>query len=61
MTKIKDLPKGEYFKKTETAKAVFVRGEYDRSSKLFECHAFDDINKVIYLNPNKEVFAGFTF
>lgn len=59
--KIKDVKRGDYFMRKETAKVVYVRGEYDRSSKNFTCHAFDDISKFIYLAPNKEVFTDFTF
>lgn len=61
MTSIKLLPKGEYFRRTETAKRTYVKGAYDRSAKAYECHAFDDVNAIILIKPAKQVFSGFTF
>lgn len=58
---IRNTTKGEYIKRTESAKAVYVRGEYVRSKNAFACHAFDDFCKVIYINVDKEVFVDFEF
>jgi len=58
---IRNTTKGEYIKRTESAKAVYVRGDYVRSKNAYECHAFDDICKVIYINVDKEVFVDFEF
>lgn len=60
-TAIRNTTKGEYIKRTETAKAVYVRGEYVRSKNAFACHAFDDFCKVIYINVDKTVFIDFEF
>lgn len=59
--KIKDLKVGDYFKRKETAKAVYVVGEYDKSSKSYACHKFDDVNSEIHIKGDKEVFTEFTF
>jgi len=59
--KIKDLKAGEFFKRKPDAKGVFVRGDYDRSSKSFSAHDFDDICREIFIKADKTVFVGFTF
>lgn len=58
---IKQVKKGDFFKKTECSKRVFVRGDYVRSEKAFECYDAEDINSFIYLKSNKVVFVGFTY
>lgn len=60
-TTMAQCPKGEYFKRTADAKRVWVRGEYNRSSKRYECHAADDVNQFIELAGNRVVFIGFTY
>lgn len=63
--KLKDLKIGEYFilKPIEnpTEKQVFIRGEYDRTEKKFECGRFDDISYTRYLSGKTEVYTDFTF
>jgi len=62
MTKlVKDLKKGEYFKRKADAKTVYCRGEYIRSSKKFAACDFDDHCRFVYLNPNTVVFVDFEF
>lgn len=58
---IRSTSKGEYIKRTETAQTVYVRGDYIRERKAFECYAFDDICKVIYIKADKPVYVDFTF
>ena len=60
-TAIKNLKKGEFIKRTETAKEVYIKGDYDRATKSFSCISYFDINKEIFIKANKEVFYGFTF
>jgi len=59
--KMKHVKKGEYFKRTETASVVYVRGDYAREEKKFESSDFNDVNKFIYIKGDKEVFVGFDF
>lgn len=63
--KVKDLKKGEYFtiKPLEEPKEnqVYIRGEYDRSTKKYDCGRFDDISYSREFDGNKEVFTDFTF
>ena len=60
-TAIKNLKKGEFIKRTETAQRVYIKGDYDRATKSFSCIAYDDINQEIFIKADKVVFYGFTF
>lgn len=63
--KIKDLKKGAFFTKKPVdnpkESQVWIRGEYDRSEKKYECTRFDDISCSCFLPGSKEVFTDFTF
>ena len=58
---IKELKKGEFLKRKADANRVYIKGDYDRSSKSYSCIAYDDINQEIFIKANKKVFVGFTF
>ena len=59
---IKTLPKGEFFKLSESESApVWVRGDYDRASRTYSSHKFDDSNHEKFLKGSRAVFTGFTF
>lgn len=62
---IKELKKGDFFTKKDIPEPkdnqVWVRGDYDRSSKTYECYCFDDVNRFCYIRGSKEVFTEFTF
>ena len=61
-TTIKQCKPGEYFRMTDSETApVWVRGEYDRTSRKFECYKFDDANHTRELAGARVVFIGFTF
>lgn len=63
--KVKELKKGCYFTKKAIEEPresqVWVRGEYDRSSRKYECHRFDDINSTCFLPGDREAFVDFVF
>lgn len=63
--KLKELKKGDFFTKRDIANPsdhqVWIRGEYDRSEKKYECTRFDDCCDCCYLPGNKEVFTNFVF
>ena len=65
MTAVKDLKKGDFFTKKQIEypndRQVWVRGDYDRTEKRYECYRFDDINDVRYISGGKEVYTDFTF
>lgn len=62
---LKELKIGEYFtlKPIEEPKEnqVYIRGEYDRTEKKFECGKFSDISYTRYLSGKTEVYTDFTF
>lgn len=62
---LKDLKIGEYFTlksiENPTEKQVFIRGEYDRTERKYECGRFDDISYTRYLSGKTEVYTDFTF
>lgn len=62
---VKDLKKGDFFTKKQiefpSDRQVWVRGEYDRSEKRYECYRFADVNDVCYISGAKEVYTDFIF
>lgn len=62
---IKDLKKGEYFTTKEIAEPtesqVWIRGEYDRTTKTYSATNFSDINRERFFKATKPVFTEFTF
>ena len=62
---VKELKKGEFFTKkpieNPTERQVFIRGEYDRTQKKYECTRFDDVSACCYLKAGTEVYTDFTF
>lgn len=61
MIPIKSLKKGDFFKLKESANRVYVRGEYDRSTRKYACLAFDDVCYERMFKGEKLVFTEFTF
>lgn len=63
--RIKDLKIGEYFiikpLENPTENQVYIRGEYDRSAKRYDCGKFSDISYSRMFDGNKEVYTEFTF
>lgn len=60
--KLKDLKRGEYFKKTETAKKVYIKEDYNRSTKKFDCVHEDDVwGTGFEFKGDKEVFINFEY
>lgn len=58
---IKSVKNGEYIKRKADAKTIYIKGEYIRSLKGFECADVSDINKTIVIKADKLVFVGFTY
>ena len=59
---LKELKKGDLVKLKDLDTAtVYVKGEYDRSTKTYSCFKFDDVNAERFLKGNKKVFVDFTF
>lgn len=60
-TQLKDLPKGEFFKRNPTSKKVYVRGPFDRSVRKYCCDDWYDISRCIALRGSTIVYADFEF
>ena len=62
---IRELKKGEFFLvkalENPTENQVYVRGDYDRSQKKYECYKFSDINSIRYFKGDKDIYTDFTF
>ena len=62
---VKELKIGEYFTlkplESPTEKQVYIRGEYDRAMRKYDCGRFDDISYSRYLSGKTEVYTDFTF
>ena len=62
---IKQLKKGSFFTKKaiENPKdcQVWIRGDYDREMKRYECTRFDDSCTSCYMPASKVVYIDFTF
>lgn len=62
---LKDVKKGTFFTlrpiEEPSESQVFVRGEYDRFEKKFDCYRWSDINDWRLWSGNKVVYVGFTF
>jgi hypothetical protein len=60
--KLKDAPKGEYFKRKPEAKKVYTREEYCRDIKKFQCQDTEDFcGNGLQLKGDTIVFIGFTY
>lgn len=64
---IKDLKFDEFFTLKDYGEqevkenVVWVRGEYDRSSKTFSCVKFEDVNHEHFFKGNKVVYTDLYF
>lgn len=69
MKYLKDVKQGEYFTLKDyegvfgevSENRVYVRGEYDRSERKYDCGKFDDISYSRLLKGNTVVYTDFTF
>lgn len=66
--KVKDLKKGDFFTLKDVSGSTFipdhvvwVRGDYDQSSKKYECYKYDDVNHFSYFRADRVVFTDFIF
>lgn len=64
-TTIKELKKGDYFTlvPVEFAKErqVWIRGDYERSSKKYSVTKWEDINHESFMRGDRRVYVDFEF
>ena len=58
---LKSVKPGDYVKRKSDAVKVYIKGDYDRTTKSFELKDVEDINRVIYIKATKPVYVGFTY
>lgn len=63
---ITEVPTGTFIrsivpKTGRVMQRVYVLDGYDRSMRRYVAHAFDDINREIFLTSTRKVLVGFTF
>ena len=58
---LKELKKGDYFKKNNTTNIVLVRSDYDPGTKKYLCYYFEDVNHFVLIKSDKVVFTEFEF
>lgn len=63
--KVKELSKGDMFTlhKYEHPKGehVYIRGEYIRELKKYECYNWLDVNSKTYLKGDRKIYVEFIF
>jgi hypothetical protein len=62
---IKDLKKGDFFTIRKilypSESQVYIKGQYVREIKKYSCTNFNDTNKELFLDGNKNVYIDFIF
>lgn len=63
---ISEVPTGTFIrtvvpKTGRVMQRVYVLDGYDRSTRRYVAHAWDDINQEIFLTKTRQVLVGFTF
>lgn len=63
---ISEVPTGEFIrtvvpKTGRVMQRVYVLDGYDRSTRKYVAHAWDDINQELFLTKTRQVLVGFTF
>jgi hypothetical protein len=58
---LKSVKPGDYVKRKADAVKVYIKGDYDRTTKSFELKDVEDINRCVYVKADKIVVIGFTY
>lgn len=68
IVRLRDVPKGSYFHRVTRKdgeycehSVVWCKGEYDRSTKKWFCHKFEDVNHSKLFKGEEVVTVDFTF
>jgi len=61
MKALNKIAAGEYFKRKPSAKVVYIKGAYDRTSKSFECSDTEDMNRTIWIKASALVCISFDY
>ncbi|UOL48592.1 hypothetical protein QGX12_gp052 [Pseudomonas phage Kremar] len=58
---VESIKKGEFVKRKENAKGVFVRGDYDQSSKRYSLVDTEDHCREVWVKKGTMLFVGFDY
>ena len=62
---LKNLKKGNLFTlkkiKYPEENELYIKGNYNKSTKAYTCVKFNDISKIRYIKGNEKVFTDFSF
>lgn len=59
---LKDIPKGEFFKRKIDSKKVYIRADYQRDSKKFQCDDCLDVwGNGLLIKGSALVYVGFEY
>lgn len=61
---LRELPKGAFFRRIiggKVTKGIYIKGDYDRTTKRYEVCKVDDINDTIFLPPTARIFISFEY
>ena len=59
--KIKDIRKGELFKRNPESKIVYERSDYDRFERQYETWKVDGANRSYFFKGDTMVWVGFSY
>lgn len=56
-TTIKQVKKGDYFRfKDDENAPIWVRSDYNRSTKKYECYKYEDVNHFLECKGERKVY-----
>ena len=59
---LKQVKNGDYFRLRPTEEApVWLRGDYERDTKKYECYRYDNVNYMLTMKGTREVYVDFEF
>lgn len=61
ITALRNVTKGDYVKRKLDSKAIYIKSDYDRTTKSFCLVDVEDISRCIYVKADKPVVVGFTY
>lgn len=61
MIALREVKQGEYIKRTNEAKKVYIKAHYNRANKTFTCTDAEDVGRDIFIKADKMVVVEFDY
>lgn len=58
---LKNVKRGDYFKRFPSSSKVYIRGDYERIGKKYSCIDYDDSCREIFLKGSAVVYIDLDF